>query len=238
MHRAPRYVQVYNQLLSMIKNGSFAPGAKLPSEESMSNDFNVSRVTLRTALSLLKEDNVIKSIHGQGHYVTEKQESNSGGIELIENPLRGSVSLKLDSCEAYFHKNTASTFTDKLFSVKDSKYLTLNLWYKNKLKNVANELSIILPETIEKFGIDIEDPTNLVQLLEKDIYSFTASSEVTIVLSERPVETFKRKFIDSGPLMLLTEDLFASNGDRIIQNKFYIPAKYFRATLRRYSNHM
>ena len=80
MHRTPKYVQVYNQILSMIKRSQFAPGSKLPSEEKLTNDFNVSRVTLRTALSLLKEDGVISSIHGQGHFVnfSDKQKNDQG----------------------------------------------------------------------------------------------------------------------------------------------------------------
>lgn len=69
MHRSPKYVQIYNQILKMIKQGQLAPGSKLPSEEVLTNEFEVSRVTLRTALSLLKEDGLIRSIHGQGHFV-------------------------------------------------------------------------------------------------------------------------------------------------------------------------
>lgn len=39
MHRSPKYVQVYNQILRMIKQGQLAPGAKLPSEEVLTTEF-------------------------------------------------------------------------------------------------------------------------------------------------------------------------------------------------------
>ena len=65
----------------MIKQGQLAPGAKLPSEEVLTTEFEVSRVTLRTALSLLKEDGFIRSIHGQGHFVEASESQKKSGIE-------------------------------------------------------------------------------------------------------------------------------------------------------------
>ena len=41
MHRTPKYVQVYNQILLMIKRSQFLPGSKLPSEEKLTSDFQI-----------------------------------------------------------------------------------------------------------------------------------------------------------------------------------------------------
>lgn len=170
MHHSPKYVQVYNQILKMIKQMQFPPGSKLPSEEVLADEFDISRVTLRTALSLLKEDGVVQSIHGQGHFVTQSDGNGYQGIEVLESPVLKSLNTEITGREVYYHENKSSEFTDNLFGVHNLPYLTLNIWYQNNHRNIANNLSIVLPEIIEEFDVDLTDETQFVQFLEKDIY--------------------------------------------------------------------
>lgn len=232
MHKSPKYVQVYNQIMQMIKRSQFAPGSKLPSEEILADEFEVSRVTLRTALSLLKEDGVIKSIHGQGHFVnTTEAENSNQGIEVLGFPLLKSITVPVESRDTYYHENDGSVFTDKLFNVAGKPYLTLNIWYQNNDQNIANCLSILLPETANRFGIDLEDGNQIIQFIEKDIYRIASNSKLTISVSERLPQTFRRDFLNNDPLILITEDIYAVNGSVLMQNKYYIPATVFKTSL-------
>ena len=242
MHRTPKYVQVYNQILSMIKRSQFAPGSKLPSEDKLTNDFKVSRVTLRTALSLLKEDGVISSIHGQGHFVNfSDKQKNDQGIRTLGCPVLDSLTIPIEQIsekDAYYFKNPSSVFTDKLFEVKDISYYTLNVWYKIDNSNIANIFSILLPETIEKFGFNLDDKNQIIQFLEKDIYREVANSKLTISISSRKPDSFRRNFAENEKLVLMTEDLYATNGKVLAQNKYYIAESFFRTSLVRYqTNH-
>lgn len=242
MHRTPKYVQVYNQILSMIKRSQFAPGSKLPSEEKLTNDFNVSRVTLRTALSLLKEDGVISSIHGQGHFVNfSETQKNDQGIRSLSCPILDSLTIPIEQIsqkEAYYFKNPSSVFTDKLFEVKDISYFTLNVWYKIDDLNIANIFSILLPEVIEKFGLNLEDKDQIIRFLENDIYHEVANSKLTISISSRKPDSFRREFAKGDKLVLMTEDLYSTNGKVLAQNKYYIAESFFRTSLVRYqTNH-
>lgn len=242
MHRTPKYVQVYNQILSMIKRSQFAPGSKLPSEEKLTNDFNVSRVTLRTALSLLKEDGVISSIHGQGHFVNfSETQKNDQGIRSLSCPILDSLTIPIEQVsqkEAYYFKNPSSVFTDKLFEVKDISYFTLNVWYKIDDLNIANIFSILLPELIEKFGLNLEDKDQIIRFLENDIYHEVANSKLTISISSRKPDSFRREFAKGDKLVLMTEDLYSTNGKVLAQNKYYIAESFFRTSLVRYqANH-
>lgn len=242
MHRTPKYVQVYNQILSMIKRSQFAPGSKLPSEEKLTNDFNVSRVTLRTALSLLKEDGVISSIHGQGHFVNfSETQKNDQGIRSLSCPILDSLTIPIEQVsqkEAYYFKNPSSVFTDKLFEVKDISYFTLNVWYKIDDLNIANIFSILLPEVIEKFGLNLEDKDQIIRFLENDIYHEVANSKLTISISSRKPDSFRREFAKGDKLVLMTEDLYSTNGKVLAQNKYYIAESFFRTSLVRYqANH-
>ncbi len=238
MHRTPKYVQVYNQLLLMIKQSQFPPGSKLPSEGKLTKDFNVSRVTLRTALSLLKEDGVISSIHGQGHFVVPAEEKTGvQGLGVLRCPVFDSLTISQDQVtqkDVYYHKNPSSISTDKLFEVEDVSYYTVNVWYKVDQEYVANNFSILLPETIKKFELDLEDEEQVIRFYEEGLYQNIANSRITISISSRSPDSFRRNFPEADKLVLITEDLFAANGKIIVQNKTYIPETYFRTSLIRY----
>jgi GntR family transcriptional regulator len=64
----PRYVAIADSLKDKYRKTP--EGARLPSERSLSQEFGVSVVTLRHALSLLAQDGWIRKVAGSGSYVT------------------------------------------------------------------------------------------------------------------------------------------------------------------------
>ena len=68
-----KHVKIYNELYELIQNGTYEPGSQLPSETTLSATMNVSRMTLRKALTLLREDGLIKDVQGVGHFVQMQQ---------------------------------------------------------------------------------------------------------------------------------------------------------------------
>ncbi|MCG8376343.1 MAG: FadR family transcriptional regulator, partial [Chlorobiales bacterium] len=59
-------------LKERIRSCEFGPGEKLPSEQSLLKDYNVSRLTLREALARLAALGVIQVRHGKGAFVNGK----------------------------------------------------------------------------------------------------------------------------------------------------------------------
>ena len=54
-----------------IASGRFGPGDRLPSENSLSEEFGVNRHTIRRALSVLEEEGRIRVEQGRGSFVRE-----------------------------------------------------------------------------------------------------------------------------------------------------------------------
>ena len=67
----PRYIQIADSLLDQIESGELAPGTRLPPERTLSELFDVNRLTLRRALGRLEAQGVIIRRHGKGNYVAE-----------------------------------------------------------------------------------------------------------------------------------------------------------------------
>ena len=68
---APRrlYRQIADQVRTLIRNGEFRPGARLPPERDLAREFGVSRPSLREALIALEVEGWVEVRIGSGIYV-------------------------------------------------------------------------------------------------------------------------------------------------------------------------
>lgn len=73
MGNKPMYRQIADALREKISAGELKPGDALPTESILQEAFNVSRVTVRQALKLLTEEQIVESIQGSGTYVKEER---------------------------------------------------------------------------------------------------------------------------------------------------------------------
>ncbi len=60
---------VYEQLLQQIISGRYKPGDRIPPENELREEFNISRNTLRTALNKLNTLGILETRRGDGSYV-------------------------------------------------------------------------------------------------------------------------------------------------------------------------
>jgi len=74
----PLYLQVIDKIRLDIDNGVYKEKEKLPSEFLLAKQLGVSIATLREALRILEEENVIIRRHGVGTFVNAKPVFNSG----------------------------------------------------------------------------------------------------------------------------------------------------------------
>lgn len=66
----PLYMQLKDMLLERIMSGEYKPEEKLPSERDLSEELNISRMTVREALKALVNEGYIYTQVGKGTYVT------------------------------------------------------------------------------------------------------------------------------------------------------------------------
>ena len=64
--------QVVEEIKERISAGEYAPGDRIPSENELSAEFNVSRATTRSAYIKLSAEGVVKRVHGDGTYVRKR----------------------------------------------------------------------------------------------------------------------------------------------------------------------
>jgi len=108
---------VFKQLLQLIKSGQWEVGYKLPSENKLCSLFNVSRVSVRTALHKLEALGLLETRNGEGTFVQKAD------MHAVLEPLLGAMTMTEQDIidilefrrviEQACVKNMAANHTDK-----------------------------------------------------------------------------------------------------------------------------
>jgi GntR family transcriptional regulator len=67
--RTPHYLRIYRDLKTRIVDGAWAPGERLPTQREVANSFGVTLMTVRQALQLLEQEELVVMRHGLGTFV-------------------------------------------------------------------------------------------------------------------------------------------------------------------------
>jgi GntR family transcriptional regulator, transcriptional repressor for pyruvate dehydrogenase complex len=85
---------VARRISSMIADGELLAGAKLPSQRDLSQQFGVSRTSVREAISLLEASGTLRTEPGRGMFVGRGE----GAPTVVNGQTDGAVYSKLDLC--------------------------------------------------------------------------------------------------------------------------------------------
>ena len=80
----PLYQQVYLVMRENIRNGVYDPETPMPAEPDLCTLFNVSRITIKRALSQLASDGLIERSRGKGTFVKASARSKQASTSLTE----------------------------------------------------------------------------------------------------------------------------------------------------------
>lgn len=142
----PLYQQLVNRLRSEIDQGIYPPGSKLPTEYQLSQDYHVSRVTVRKALALMADSDEIERKTGNGTYVKERK---------LRRNLSGNVSSFTLMCNQMGTKASAKTIRLTYESPTEEQKAQMHL-KKNQM--------VIL---VERIRYSDQDPV----LIERDYFT-------------------------------------------------------------------
>jgi GntR family transcriptional regulator len=69
----PQYARIAADLREKIRNGTYGPGALLPSRNEIIAEYGVSAITARDALAMISHEGYARAIRGRGHIVRRKR---------------------------------------------------------------------------------------------------------------------------------------------------------------------
>ncbi|WP_446813675.1 GntR family transcriptional regulator [Streptococcus macedonicus] len=80
----PAYIRIHDAIKKEIDRGVWEIGQRLPSERDLADDYEVSRMTLRQAITLLVEEGILERRVGSGTYVASHR---------VQEKMRGTTSF-------------------------------------------------------------------------------------------------------------------------------------------------
>ena len=76
--------QLSSELVNAIHKGQYAPGARLPSERELGEQYGVSRTVVREAISSLRAAGLVQSLQGKGAFVLKSARVDGFRIDAAE----------------------------------------------------------------------------------------------------------------------------------------------------------
>lgn len=229
--RKLKHVKIYDQLYERIQNGAYPSGSQLPSENHLAEEMNASRMTLRKALSLLRDDGLIQNIPGVGHFVLSSgTDSNSAGEKTTSlHPVYTCCTEKITSVELSFRIEPPTPAIEASLGQYTPAVVIADRWYKHDSAPVAYTLSMIPIEIIGAFQIDLNDSGQLLDFLEKTCYTNMDSGKRTCTHSASGnFSSVNYTLSEHNSFLLVQEALSDSKQTIFLTNKHYIPFDLFK----------
>ncbi len=214
----PLYYQLAGILREHIVSGKYHAGDRLPTEEALSEDYDVSRITIRQALGDLEKEGFIKREAGRGTFVSDRPMfSNTFRLEgslgdLISMGLTTTVkvltlaTIKASASEADFlrvnlgdplvrctrlrlHAGTPFSYIVNHLPGDLGKQLSAEAWKKGSiLRQIETELGIRMGDADQTISASLAD-AHLARLLKTTIGAPLLSVDrVVRSVDGRPVE--------------------------------------------------
>ena len=136
-----KYEQVADKLTELILNKTYVAGEKIPTEDELSQQFQVGRQTVRKAVVLLEESGYLKKVQGSGTYVCKRADGAEESVPQVENP--GTIALVMMNSDYIFldiMKGASEYLLEKKYMlnsiVTDGDYEKERLVLERLLKNL------------------------------------------------------------------------------------------------------
>lgn len=123
----PMYLKIAQQLIDQISSGELAEGSMLPTESELQETFGVSRVTIRKAMTVLVEQDLLFRKRGHGTYVKGKKAVHnafqlSGFVEDItaqgKTPSSKIITFEVIESNEFIADKLKIKPSDEIYSIK------------------------------------------------------------------------------------------------------------------------
>lgn len=210
--RGPRYQQLYRHIAAEIRSGGLQPGDQLPPERELAETADISRVTVRKAVSLLVEEGLIEQRRGAGSFV-------AAAAPRLEQSLSSLVSFT-ETMRARGMQATSEVLSRGLFSPNPDEMVTLGLAAHEKVARInrirsaggtpiALEYSS-LPRDILRDPEQVE--TSLYTLLRKDGSAPTRAIQRVTALNLSPSDADLMKLPEGSAVLQIVRTGYLASG--------------------------
>jgi GntR family transcriptional regulator len=228
----PLYVQASEAYRSLLRSGTYAPGDRLPSEIELSQQWGISRPTLREALRLLEEEGVIVRRHGVGTFMAASQPVIDAGLEVLESidrmaERRGLTSQMEDL--AINERAAGDWECEQLGLAHDAQVTVVTRAITANGQRVAY-LTDVVPQTyLRRADLNADFSGSVLDLFIEREWPALSHSRTELAAEAASPELARHLHVQAAaPLLKLTAQLHASDGQVVDYSTSYFVPGFFR----------
>ena len=212
----PVYYQIKQTIKNWIINREYEPGDKIPSENELAKRFNVSRLTVRQAISHLIQEGFLSSKRGEGTFVTRDENLiNSFSLEfsgfmddlfyqISKSKTKWVTMARMLPPQPIKEKLRLRSEHDEVVQIKRVRFLL-----ENSFAYTINYLPIEIGSKIKETDL-YRKP--LLQIMEQDLGIRFTEAFQTIEASFADQEVAHKLGIPSGsPILFVERIMYAKN---------------------------
>lgn len=231
----PLYSQLQNLLLNRIENNVYEINDKIPTEDKLQKQFNISRITVRKAITELEKKGYLEKKPGKGTFV----KTNNPGKKVAQNLNKISTwteTMKRSGCEPktvkvdFSVEIPAAEIQELLKLEPEDKVVRIKRWRTGNNKPytiMTNYILEYLVPNIEKNGLNTE---SLYETYEKKYnIRFGKAKEIVEAKKATAEEREFLKIEKDEPVIAVTRISFDPSG-----NPFEVVKSSTRADLYKY----
>ncbi|TVP86300.1 MAG: GntR family transcriptional regulator [Acholeplasmataceae bacterium] len=168
--KMPFYLQVRNSIRQKIENGDYKEGELIPSEKELAAEYGVSRVTIRTAIKALVQEQYLVRRAGFGTTVFQNKSSlsNFTMVRSFTNEMK-EMGLPSRTMEAELREVPADKMLASIFNIEEGTVLY------NLRRVRGTVVPILYSDTYLIQVVDIPDDPDV---LKGSLYAYLASKNV------------------------------------------------------------
>lgn len=229
----PLAQQVVNEILSGIEAGNLArDDGLLPSEVELSKRFEVSRATVREALSRLEQRGLVLRRHGVGTFVAPQQPVLEAGLEQLESldTLARRMGLETHMGEAKIVEREATPHeADRLQVAPGTQVLSVTRVIRTGARPVAYLIDVVPTTLLRKHDLGETFNGSVLDLFLKRGEPVLSHSRTDIVTEAADLPTARKLNLQRGDTLLkLDAQLFSREGRIVDSSLSYFVPGYFR----------
>ena len=235
--KIPLYVTVYETICQWLKDGKYKPGDKLPGENILAEQFQVSRGTLRQAMLLLQEVGLVGNHQGKGNIVLSNQDLKMNGFEKVGNPIIDFCVQPIDRTTTTIGFQAATQKHQQVLKLKASGIVAvIDITYYHENQPVGFAMVYMPHAILEQGNVDLEHTdsvyTYYMQLLSSG--SLYSDTKMRIVHARERLAGIL-DIPEGDPLLVIEEELYTEYDTPVLSQKMYMGADLYEISLRRKS---
>jgi DNA-binding GntR family transcriptional regulator len=241
----PLYQQIANDLQRKIENNTFEPGQRLPSEHELTEEYQVSRLTVRKSIKLLLEKDLIIIQQGKGMYVKFPiiQTDIMNDVLDVQN-FRGiyetltgqGLNMKIKLVK-YGEEEISQNLAEALGCSVNTKIRTIYRLFYLKDMPIAYNITYLSPDLVfTKEMVDEVEHQPLSTLLKSSKNnSQLRLEEISCSIGVRPVTDDIAKMLNvpkDHPLMTLNRIFYYKDSSPLVAGLMYLNTDCYQFTIR------